>query len=201
MRGSILPSIVKALTRGIDRSGKRRESLGGAILPNKDSLAAWWKLLVPQLGSTDAPIQPLQYMEFTEGASATNSYINDSCTISSPNGTSIPTVSGNDLVFTAGTLWDFSIEYSDAVVGIYPFGSDVTGVIWDVSGNDRNLYIDSGMTSSETLTTQNGSDWLNQNGWTESDGNSFCHPTSIIGTSIPEGVLIPNGVNGCPAWQ
>lgn len=178
---------------------------GSATLPRAGLIMAAVKSLTDKVGKHDGGVFSLQYLQgpVTLGHAS----LSATCT-GSHLGTAQWTKSAGQLALGAGTMWTWSITFDDAVTSTYEFGTALTattGICFDTSGNGRHLLFtvaDTAMTCAESLTVGEGSYWLNQKGWTESDGITYYLDSSGF-YLIPADVIIPALADGsgCCAYM
>jgi len=157
--------------------------LGGLRLPddyllvyNKNVFDPTTLKFTDRIGANERTLYPLQYINIGVGDTGyflNNAMVTAGTTISSTtkNGTTtLSYPSAGRLNAAAGTLWDFTVTWSDGVVSQYPYCTLVTStyaICFDRSGNGRHLVATGFSTLSSVCVSGRsfGSDVLNTAGW------------------------------------
>lgn len=150
---------------------------------------------------TERTLYPLQYIETVANLDLSNGSIVGTETVTAKQGTATVTVAAGKLTVGAGTLWSWTLSNGST----YEFGTILTvttGVCFDTSGNGRHLLFTVANTSSVCSNgMESGSDFLNQKGWTESDGLTYYRDSSgfyLIPADVPIPALADG--SGCCAY-
>lgn len=199
--------------------GGQLGSVGGRLLPKANLLSYNKNVFNPTtlkfldtVGISERPLYPLQYIQadgtgyfvnsdmVTAGRTITSTTKNGTTTLSSP--------SAGRLNATSGTLWDFTVTWSDAVVSTYRFCSKTAanaGIAYDVSGAGRHLTA-TGFSNIDNVCGSGrdyGSDALNLYGFTKTSfapipartdnptldalGNALTYPGRAKYSIVPKG--------------
>ena len=139
---------------------------------------------------------PLQYILGDGTGYLSSAAIVGTETVISKNGTAIVTIAAGKVNVGVGTLWSFVLSNGSTYEFATLTGAS-TAVCFDTSGNGRNLVLVgfSDVTAACATGLVEGSDYLNQDGWTQILDQSFAHPygadlaskrmvTVVVGNSI-----------------